>query len=84
VQREGYDVQVTRKQRNQQTQDKALKRRALDDALRLAGAGSREADEVLGDLFTEADSIAKTHSFGSYRFDRQKVYDEDKRRKRWQ
>jgi hypothetical protein len=80
----------------EETQDRALKRRAkelgvteaevvrraLDDALKPASQ-TRENNKALDELFAEADTVAKAHSFGAYRFDRQTLYEDDQRQGRW-
>lgn len=80
----------------EKTQDRALKRRAkelgvteaevvrraLDDALKPA-TQVRENDKALDELFAEADIVAKQHSLGEYRFDRQAVYEDGQRQGRW-
>lgn len=91
-----YNVYMIRKQLYlEETQDRALKRRAkelgvteaevvrraLDDALKPA-TQTRENDKALDELFAEADAVAKKHSFGEYRFDRQELYENDPRQGR--
>jgi hypothetical protein len=81
---EGQDRALKARAQELGVSEAELVRRALDDALRPKAQvrGGQEA-KVLGELFAEAELIAKTHSFGAYRFDRQTLHDEDERQRRW-
>ena len=47
-----------------------LLRRALDAALALEAKPKTAQDSLLADLFAEADTMASSYSFGTYRFHR--------------
>lgn len=61
-------------------------RRALDRALgggSMSPLGGRRR-EILAALFDDADRVAQTHRLPEgYRFDREKLYEEDERFTRW-
>lgn len=94
-----YDVVIIRKQLYlEEAQDKALKqrarelgvseaevvRRALDEALLGEKRQNIAARQALESFLGRAARLAKTHAMpDGYRFDRQDLYDDDERFKRW-
>ncbi len=84
----------------EESQDQALKhrakelgiseaevvRRALDQAFRRTSASplARRRQELLDDLFRDADQIAETSRLpDEYRFNRRELYEEEERFTRW-
>lgn len=82
----------------EESQDKALKRRAkelgiseaevmrraLDEALKGETKATSLAEQALDSFLERADRLAKTHRAPEgYRFDRQALYEEDERFTRW-
>ena len=93
-----YNAWMIRKQLYlEASQDRALKRRAkelgvsqaellrraLDAVLATEATPKTAQARVLADLLAEADVIASSYSFGSYRFHRQALAEEDHRHTKW-
>jgi len=82
---EQQDRALKRKAKGLGVSEAELVRRALDAALSInAQPKNAENSAVLSSLFDDADMIAKTYRFGEgHTFERQALYEEDKRHTRW-
>ena len=83
---EAQDKALKRRAKELGVTEAEVVRRALDEALceKPISKETSERMEVLEELFREAEELSRTYSLPSgYRFDRQALYEEDKRFKRW-
>ena len=83
---EAQDKALKRRAKELGVSEAEVVRQALDKVLRSERVtpAVKRNKAILHAFFEEADELAKTHSFPEgYRFDRQALYEEDKRFTRW-